>query len=254
MILFSCQPLGICIASSPSYANLTPSSVPPTLAQSVDSELVLERPSRLPMLSRPLILHDAPPSLRLLHRGMHLQLLPPKRSQEDLPHRCHCTRESSCEAVSVVDSVVLMPSWTTFSPRAVLDIVIAQVSWERTTCCTKILEDLNCARILMLFLDVVDALHAFFHSIGQPVTMLEICQLQELFPIFFQPLGAHHEFPNHSKLSQLCLNTSRFSSQIIQFKFNPSPLLMKIHSMGPFIKTSGSSICRQLFNSAGHAS
>ena len=89
MILFNCQPLGICIASSPSYANLTPSSVPPTLAQSVDSELVLERPSRLPMLSRPLILHDAPPSLRLLHRGMHLQLLPPKRSQEDLPHRCH---------------------------------------------------------------------------------------------------------------------------------------------------------------------
>ena len=77
VILFSCQPLVICIASPPSYASLTPSTVrcvrhaavPPTLALSVDSEVVRERPSRLPSLSRPLHLHEAPPSLRLPFHG-----------------------------------------------------------------------------------------------------------------------------------------------------------------------------------------
>ena len=70
LILFSCQPVVICIASSLSYASLTPSSVrcvrhsvAPALALSADSEVVLERTSRLPLLSRPLHLHDAPPSL-----------------------------------------------------------------------------------------------------------------------------------------------------------------------------------------------
>ena len=55
-----------------------PLGVPPTLAQSAGSEVVVEQPSRLPWLSRPHHPHDAPPSLRLSLHGMLLQLVPPR--------------------------------------------------------------------------------------------------------------------------------------------------------------------------------
>ena len=72
------------LASSSSHAcsnqhleKCAPIDVAPTLELSADPEVALEISLFLPLLFRPSHLHDSPPSMNLLHHGVHLQLVPP---------------------------------------------------------------------------------------------------------------------------------------------------------------------------------
>ena len=112
-------------------------------------------------------------------------------SKQDLSHRCHCTRQASCGSVlkAALDCYdafithVLMttccpehhtsPALGTLSDRN----IIAQVSWEHATCCTRIdgrfsfLEALNRSQVPTLLLVDVP-----YSTMRQPVTMLQFCQ------------------------------------------------------------------------------